>query len=265
MNEGERMRDCLAQGIGKFHHLGGVARLDEMLGIEVAVAKVDAKLDVRRDSAADAPHAFEDGSVGDVSSFNATAKVLSIPEHHLVAHIPLDCQIVMGDRFADRGNFRHHRPFIGTLDGGAVLRRAERADHRERGRQADLKPHVLRELAAVLGPYEIEIRRARLARISQFAKHNVLRIDAVGDPQLEKACARAGNLGGRKKRTGTKQRILPADPQPPPADLAVGDALEAATQDRPERAKDLRDIVEPDASYEVNVLRRMILPHAQWT
>src|SRR5207253_5457705 len=95
------------------------------------------------------------------------------------------------------------------------------------------------------------------ARISQFAKHNVLRIDAVGDPQLEKACARAGNLGGRKKRTGTKQRILPADPQPPPADLAVGDALEAATQDRPERAKDLRDIVEPDASYEVNVLRRL--------
>jgi hypothetical protein len=43
------MRDCLHQRVGKFDHFAGVARLDEMLPIEIAVAKMKAKLDAAGD------------------------------------------------------------------------------------------------------------------------------------------------------------------------------------------------------------------------
>ena len=48
VEEGERMRNDLGQSIGKPDNLAAIARLDEMFGLEIAVAEVDPQFDVGR-------------------------------------------------------------------------------------------------------------------------------------------------------------------------------------------------------------------------
>jgi hypothetical protein len=54
VNEGEGVVDRLYKRIGKLDHFAGVARFQEMPGAEVAVAKMNSELDIRRDGRADA-------------------------------------------------------------------------------------------------------------------------------------------------------------------------------------------------------------------
>ena len=117
----------------------------------------------------------------------------------------------------------------------------DRADHGKRGWQAHLKPNALRYFALVACSDEVEIRGAGLAGISEFAKTHLGRRHAFG--QREKREAIGGTDGaGRiraQKYAGTEQRILPADPEPAPADFAVGNAAQVRAQKASDGAHDV--------------------------
>jgi hypothetical protein len=95
---------------------------------------------------------------------------------------------------AERGDLRDHRLFIGSLDRRKRVRHHNRAHHRKRSRQADLKSNAPWQLAAVTRRHEVEIGRPRLARVTKLAEMNILRFDAVRQREQRK-------LVGRPDRT----------------------------------------------------------------
>src|SRR5690242_6487482 len=88
------MPDAASKRVRNLDHLPGVARLDEMLGAEVAVAKMKPELDRCGHRRADAHHSSDDLVLGCLDARKHVVR-LAIPEDHLVAKVPLDAEIVV--------------------------------------------------------------------------------------------------------------------------------------------------------------------------
>ena len=77
-----------------------------------------------------------------------TASVrLAVPDHHLVADVPLNAEIAVRNVPAERRDLGDHCLLVGGLDRGQCVRDDDRTDHRERRRQADLETDALGQLA----------------------------------------------------------------------------------------------------------------------
>src|SRR6185437_14130058 len=99
----------------------------------------------------------------------------------------------------------------------------------------------------------ILIRGARLARIAQFAEFQLFRFHVRRKPKTPEA--RAAAAGRRilafKEGIGEQHGILPADPNAPPARLAVGNALQPRAERPADGAEDLFHIRQADTSDEM--------------
>ena len=135
------MRNGFRQRIGEFDHLRRVLRLDEMFGAEIAVAKMQAELDVVGHRGAQPLHALDQLFARHVGGHGIAG--LAVPDHHLVAYVPLDTEIAMRNMPAERGDFGNHGALISGLDRRQHGRHDDRAHHRKRRRQADLKADAL--------------------------------------------------------------------------------------------------------------------------
>jgi len=215
--------------------------------------------DVRRHRRADAAHA-RDNLVVRGAGFWEHVKGLTVPDQHFVADIPLDAQVVVRDGRADRGDLTDHVVLVGVVDGDHVAFDTERVGHRHRCRQANLKFRLPRQITAFARRAKILVGHARLARITQFAEFDVLRFDTVRQAKQRKsrnAVRRAPGIRN-KERTCAQQWILPADPQPPAADLAVGDALEPPAETATDRAEYFLDAAQADAADQMDALRSKV-------
>ena len=163
----------------------------------------------------------------------------------------------MRDMAAERGDLADHRALIGRFHRRQHGRHHDRTHHRERRRQADLKADAFGQFAALARRHKVQIRRARLARVAEFAETHVRGFDALRQREQRKSVGRAHRAGGigPQIRARAQQRILPADPQPPAADFAVGHAAQIRPQQLSDGAKDLLDVIEADTADEMNVHR----------
>src|SRR5262249_24621068 len=221
----------------------------------IAVAEVKAELDVVRHRRANAREARHD--LAERGADRGKPLILAVEDQHLVADVPLDAEVMMRDRPADRRDLLEHRLLVDRLDGAQILARTIGVDHRHRGRQADLEPHVRGQLAALARGQEIEIGGARLAGIAELAEAEIGGGDTVGEAEQRKSRRRpAADVGiNLEERIGAQQRDLPADPQAAAARLAIGHAPEPPAEQLARGAKDLLDAVEADAADQVDLVR----------
>ena len=156
---------------------------------------------------------------------------------------------------AERGDFGNHGALISGLDRRQHGRHDDRAHHRKRRRQADLKADALRQGAVVARRDKIEIGGARLAGIAELAEAHVGGRNAFGQGQEREAIGRPDGAGRIRpqKHAGAQQRILPADPQSAAADLAVGNAAQIRAEQFSDGAENLIDSVEADTADQMNV------------
>ena len=132
VNIGDRLCGmAFASALASSTILRRVLRLDEMLGAEIAVAEMEAELDIGRDRVAQPLHALR--SVFATALRRDSIAGLAVPDHHLVADIPLDAEIAMRDGAAKRRDFRDHGALIGRLDRRQVARRHEGRASRANG------------------------------------------------------------------------------------------------------------------------------------
>ncbi len=130
----------------------------------VPVAEVVSELYTRRDGAAEAHESLDD----------ARPRISEPVRHDLVEHgelevrVPLDGELVVGDRVEQRLQLAHHRGFVQRLDAGLVLRRDEGRDRCERCRQRHLEPTVRRDQAVPLATRERSVGRDRRLRVSEL-------------------------------------------------------------------------------------------------
>src|SRR5262249_53149803 len=96
-------------------HLARVARLDEMPGTKVAVAKVESELDPRRHRCADAYHPLNDVVLGRVDERKHVLR-LPVPDDHLVAEVPLDAEVVVRNCPTYRLDLAQHGLLVGRFD-----------------------------------------------------------------------------------------------------------------------------------------------------
>ncbi len=249
----ELVFDRFRQRIGEIHHLCRILRLDKMLGAKIAVAQMQAELDVVGHRGAEAPDALEQLLARHVRRHRVAR--LAVPDHHLVADVPLDAKIAVRDMPAQCGNFGDHGFFIRGLDRRQHGGDDDRTHHRKRRRQTDLKTDALRQHALVARRDKVEIRGARLAGIAELAETHVRRRNPFAKREQRKAVGRADGAGGIRPQIGARaqQRILPADPQAASADLAVGNAAQIRPEQLADGGKNLIHRVEADAADQMNV------------
>ena len=122
----------------------------------------------------------------------------------------------------------NHRFFVSVEDGEQIARRAEGVHHRDRRRETHLEARILRQFPAAARLDEIEIGRARFARVAEFTEMHVRRVDTLGETQLRKPeFLTNGPAGiGAKNGFARNKRILPRGPQPPATGLAVRNTAE---------------------------------------
>jgi hypothetical protein len=168
---------ALHDQICQFDHLGGVGRLDEVRGVKIAVAEMEAKLYVLRNGRGQPPeHAGEDLLH---ARERWRALPAAVPLHHFDADIPLQRQVLVRDGRCDSGNLAEHGLLVcGQYPLGVGLD-AERVDDRVRGRQAYLEAHLGRKDASAAGGQEILIGSpglpgvAELTEVEIFGSHPV--------------------------------------------------------------------------------------------
>jgi hypothetical protein len=139
---GELVRDRFRQRIGELDHPRRIFRLDEMPRAEIAVAEMQAKLDVvgyRRAQTLHAPHKLFARHV-----CGHRVGRLAVPDDHLVADVPLDAKIAMRNMPAERRNLGNHGALVGGFDGRHHFGNDNRAHDRKGRRQADLKADAFR-------------------------------------------------------------------------------------------------------------------------
>src|SRR5580692_543047 len=105
MDVSQRMRNGLAQRIGEFNERCRILRLDEMLGAEITITKMHAKLDIRRHSRAE-PHYSRQDLIPRLIAMGNSVRLLAVPDAHLVADVPLNAKIAMRNMTAKRRYFR---------------------------------------------------------------------------------------------------------------------------------------------------------------
>src|SRR5580704_2363266 len=130
----------------------------------------------------------------------------------------------MRDGGADRRNLANHVLLVGLVDRKHISFDAIRVDHGHGGRQANLKPDVARQVSALSRRAKVFIGGTRFPRVTKLAEIELLRLHPVREAENRKARdpVYCPAWVGNQKWTGAQQRILPANPQPSSADLAVG-------------------------------------------
>src|SRR5687768_1314087 len=94
---GDRARQLARYRVRQAHHQSRVARLDEVLVPEGAVAEVIAELDTCRDGVAETREPLDDLRLRIVEPVRSAAVEIL----HLVRGIPLDCELAVGDGGSD--------------------------------------------------------------------------------------------------------------------------------------------------------------------
>ena len=227
------VRDLVAgmenEFIGERNHARAVLGLDEMLGFEVAVAKMEAELDARRQIAAEPVGTLDDaGLVDDVCVEGRP----SVPQDHFDAKIPLQTELIVRDFGTDLRDLPTHGGLVSGLDLEHGILRAERVDDGERCWQADLETRAPPDLSRVSRANEVLIGRARLAGVPEFAKTELVGRYAAREMQLWQAGRSLLQIGGvdLQERVSAEHRILPADPKPPSARLSVRNSRQKAVK-----------------------------------
>src|SRR5215468_2231366 len=87
---------------------------------KIAIAKVNAELDIAGDDGADSGNP-RDKLIARLDVNRNPFRLLPIPNHHLVADVPLQAEIAMRDRLANRTDLTKHRLLIGSFDNVDVL------------------------------------------------------------------------------------------------------------------------------------------------
>ena len=248
----ELVRDRLGQRVGEIDHPRRVLRLDKMLGAEIAVAQMQAELDVVGNRGAQPLHAGDNLVVRNIARYRVAR--LAVPDHHLVADVPLDAEVLVRDVPDQRRDLGDHGFFVSRLDRGQRGGHDNRTDHGKRRRQADLETDIFRQRAVLARGDKVEIGGARLARITELAEFHIRRRDAFGQRQQRKFIGRADGAGRIRpqERAGAQQRILPADPQFAAADFAVGNAAQMRAEHFADGCENLIDRVEADAADQMN-------------
>src|SRR5262249_43479331 len=163
--------------VGQLDHLHRVDGLDHVLGIEIAVAKVKAKFDVRRYCGAqtcegageDFLHAGE-GRCGWPAA---------VPGEHFNTDVPLNGEIFVRDGLANTRDLAEHRLLVGRKNLLTVRLPAKGHDDGPWRWQGDLKSHIRRNLARTFGCEEVLVRRSRFTRVAQLAEVNLFGSSAI--------------------------------------------------------------------------------------
>ena len=166
---GELVPDRPGERIGEVHHRRRIFRLDEVVAREIAIAEMQAELDIVRHDSANPRHALQERRTRHLW-IRHRAGLLAIPDHHLVAEVPLDAEILVRDVAGERRNLGQHGALVGGFDRRQRVLDHDRAHDRERRGQADLEADAGRQLATITRRHEVEIGGARFARIAQFAE-----------------------------------------------------------------------------------------------
>ena len=166
---------------------------------EIAVAKMETELDIVRHAGRNPFHALEELLAWLLGVRHRVGR-LAVPDDHLVADVPLQAKVAVRNVPAERGDFGDHRPLVGGFDGRECLADDDRAHHREGRRQAHLEADILRQFAALAGGDKVEIRGARLARVTELAEPHFIRLYAFGEREKRKTIGRAYRTEGSGRR-----------------------------------------------------------------
>jgi hypothetical protein len=213
---------------------------------------MQAELDLVRHRGAKTRHPLEQPRTRLLRKWNRFG-FLPVPDHHLVAEVPLDAKIAVRDMAAERRDLGQHGALVGRFDGVERIGNDHGADDRERRGQADLEADAGRQLAPLSRRAEVEIGRTCLAGITQLAEANRCRIGAFGQREQGEAVGRADRTRRVRpqQRVAAKHGVLPGDPHAPPADLAIRDSAQIRPEQLTDRAEHLFHGVEADAAHEV--------------
>lgn len=199
--------------------LARVVRNGEVPVIVVAVAEMEAQLDIGGHAAADPQEPLENAGAGSLEPGGADA----LEDRELQPRVPLQRQLVVRHGGEDLVELAQHLRLVDRLDLRLVLRIDERAHRRQRRRQRDLEAHVRRDHPVALELREDRERRQRRVGKAEVAEHDVRRALAVAKPQLGQRAVRP--VAGRahlELGQGTEHGVLPQDPVGSWPRLAVG-------------------------------------------
>lgn len=186
--------------------------------VVVAVAEMEAELDIGGHAAADAQQPLEHAATGSVEPRRGDA----FEDRELQPRVPLQRQLVVRHGREDLVELAQHLGLVDRLDRRPVLRIDERAHRRQRCRQRHLEAHVRRDHPVALELGEDGERRERSVGKAEVAEHDVLAALAVAQPQLGQcAIAVTSRRADLELRQGAEHRVLPEDPVRPWARLAI--------------------------------------------
>jgi hypothetical protein len=117
----------------------------------VAIAKVETELNLWRYAAADAQQPLEDSGPDVLEPGRKSA----FQHSELEVRIPLNSELVGGNRLDDLVQFGQHPSLVGFLDGLLIGERNKGADRCQRGRQRDLEASSGRDHAIALEAGEV--------------------------------------------------------------------------------------------------------------
>jgi len=115
MNISEMMMNRLHECICDHDHFAGVDRFDKVLGVEIAITKMNSEFDLLRNRRRYSLHPIHDILLRSTDC-RIPIRQLPVQDDHLDADIPLDAEIVVRYCVANRLNLSNHRPFVGGLD-----------------------------------------------------------------------------------------------------------------------------------------------------
>ena len=257
MKELDRPRDAGDDGIGHLHHHARVFRLDQVLVGRAAVAQVVAKLDAHGHRVA---HGREhiDGLGAEV---DGPLFVIALPGQHLLAHVPLQRDAVMGHGAGDLLHLADEMLRQRRQQAGTVGRQHVVVGRGRRCRQADLELDVAGDDARLLQPVENGPRldgHIGIAGLEGAGIGHGARLQAQAGYLPDQLAVPLGELERRHIRGHLDGRMLgqhvlqEADPRLADAGLAIGNANEMLAKRARKGAEHAFGIGQWNAADEVN-------------
>ena len=236
-------------------HLGRdaqVCRVHEVLVTEVAVAEVEADLDIRGDDLGAVTQALDDALLWVVE----VGRIEAFPDADVLADVPLHGELVVGYGGEDLADLGVQLAQVGRLDGrsGALL--DEHRHRRDWRRQADLKTYRRRDQALCLERREPRVGVKRRVGEADPRQHEIVGVD-------RQSCLGPGRVAaGRRWHELQPGGLLvgrcgPAVPAAALAGLAVRDPPNVLAEQLGDAAKHAFGVRERDAADEVHAPRAL--------
>ena len=249
----QRPSEAGGERVGDLHELARVARLLVVAMLHVAVAEVVTELDVGGHLARQAKQPLEDAALDVVEPHREHA----LEHAELEVRVPLDRELIVRHLVQHQAQLRQQARLVRRLERALMLGDDERADRRQRRRQADLKATADGHAAIALEPREHAIRRDRRVRVAEGLEAHILGARAVFQTHARQ---RPPAVGRRRHHLEPWLRgehgQLPHDPVGARAGFTVGNPPQSIAELARERREHRFRVGEGNTADEVRAARR---------